>query len=112
MKILSQIDGDYMLTGQSILILILKSKQSIINDIEKARFFLFEEDLFHQLIREAKLLVNYNVSIISNKIIIEINNIIIEIESIVYDELNEEELENYYQNVNEYSTLHKSVSLF
>lgn len=106
-KILSQIDGDYMLTGQSIFNFDFeKSKQSIINDIEKARFFLFEEDLFHQLIREAKLLVNYNVSIISNKIIIEINNIIIEIESIVYDELNEEELENYYQNVNEYSTLH------
>lgn len=57
------------------------------------------------MIREAKLLVNYNVSIISNKIIIEINNTIIEIESIIYDELNEEELENYYQNISEYSSL-------
>ncbi|EMG46814.1 hypothetical protein G210_2934, partial [Candida maltosa Xu316] len=105
-KILSQIDGDYMLTGQSVFQFdFKKSKQNIINDIEKARFFLFEEDLFHQLIREAKLLVNYNVSIISNKIIIEIHNVIIEIESIVYDELNEEELENYYQNISEYSSL-------
>lgn len=105
-KILSQIDGDYMLTGQSVFQFDFKSsKQNIINDIEKARFFLFEEDLFYQLIREAKLLVNYNVSIISNKIIIEINNTIIEIESIIYDELNEEELENYYQNISEYSSL-------
>ncbi|RCK55963.1 Mediator of RNA polymerase II transcription subunit 17 [Candida viswanathii] len=105
-KILSQIDGDYMLTGQSVFQFdYRKSKQSIINDIEKARFFLFEEDLFYQLIREAKLLINYNVSIISNKIIIEINNTIIEIESIVYDELNEEDLENYYQNISEYSSL-------
>lgn len=105
-KILSQIDGDYMLTGQLVFQFDFKSsKQNIINDIEKARFFLFEEDLFYQLIREAKLLVNYNVSIISNKIIIEINNTIIEIESIIYDELNEEELENYYQNISEYSSL-------
>ncbi|RCK60828.1 Mediator of RNA polymerase II transcription subunit 17 [Candida viswanathii] len=105
-KILSQIDGDYMLTGQSVFQFdYKKSKQSIINDIEKARFFLFEEDLFYQLIREAKLLINYNVSIISNKIIIEINNTIIEIESIIYDELNEEDLENYYQNISEYSSL-------
>ena len=105
-KILSQIDGDYMLTGQSVFQFDFKSsKQNIINDIEKARFFLFEEDLFYQLIREAKLLVNYNVSIISNKIIIEINNTIIEIESIIYGELNEEELENYYQNISEYSSL-------
>lgn len=105
-KILSQIDGDYMLTGQSVFQFDFDtSKQNIINDIERARFFLFEEDLFYQLIREAKLLVNYNVSIISNKIIIEINNTIIEVESIIYDESNEEELENYYQNISTYSSL-------
>ncbi|RLV92143.1 Mediator of RNA polymerase II transcription subunit 17 [Spathaspora sp. JA1] len=108
-RILSEIDGDYMLTGQSIFQYdFTKSKTNIINDIETARFFLFEEDLFYQLTREAKMLINYNVSIISNKIIIEINKEIIEIESVVYDELNEEELSNYYQNINAYSSINNS----
>ncbi|KAK6457789.1 mediator of RNA polymerase II transcription subunit 17 [Scheffersomyces xylosifermentans] len=105
-KILSEIDGDFMLTGQSVFENKFNgSSQPIINDIEKARFFLFEEDLFYQLTREAKSLINYNVSIISNKIIIEINNEIIEIESVVYDENNDDELNNYYQNINTYSSI-------
>ncbi|KAG2733716.1 hypothetical protein G9P44_003241 [Scheffersomyces stipitis] len=105
-KILSEIDGDFMLTGQSLFENdFSSSKDQIINDIEKARFFLFEEDLFYQLTREAKTLINYNVSIISNKIIIEINNEIIEIESVVYDENNDDELNNYYQNINAYSSI-------
>lgn len=106
-KILSKIDDDYMLTGQSIFEnnFINTSKHTIINDIEKARFFLFEEDLFYQLTREAKYLINYNVLIIANKIIIEINNEIIEIESIMYDEDNEDELNNYYQNINQLSSI-------
>mmetsp|Transcript_1780 Transcript_1780/g.2114 ORF Transcript_1780/g.2114 Transcript_1780/m.2114 type:complete len:586 (-) Transcript_1780:38-1795(-) len=106
-KILSKIDDDYMLTGQSIFEnnFINTSKYRIINDIEKARFFLFEEDLFYQLTREAKYLINYNVLIIANKIIIEINNEIIEIESIMYDENNEDELNNYYQNINQLSSI-------
>ncbi|EGW34921.1 mediator of RNA polymerase II transcription subunit 17 [Spathaspora passalidarum NRRL Y-27907] len=108
-RILSEIDGDYMLTGQSIFQYdFTKSKTNIINDIERARFFLFEEDLFYQLTREGKMLINYNVSIISNKIIIEINKEIIEIESVVYDELNEEELSNYYQNINAYSSINNT----
>lgn len=95
-----------MLTGQSLFENdFSSSKDQIINDIEKARFFLFEEDLFYQLTREAKTLINYNVSIISNKIIIEINNEIIEIESVVYDENNDDELNNYYQNINAYSSI-------
>ncbi|KAK6464852.1 mediator of RNA polymerase II transcription subunit 17 [Scheffersomyces coipomensis] len=106
-KILSEIDGDFMLTGQSIFENNFNnnSNAQIINDIEKARFFLFEEDLFYQLTREAKTLINYNVSIISNKIIIEINHEIIEIESVFYDENNDDELNNYYQNINSYSSL-------
>lgn len=108
-RILSEIDGDYMLTGQTVFQFDFgKSQQNIINDIEKARFFLFEEDLFYQLTREAKILINYNVSIISNKIIIEINNEIIEIESVVYDELNEEELQNYYQNISTFSSMNNT----
>lgn len=102
-KILSKIDDDFMLTGQSTFDKNFDS--NLINDIEKARYFLFEEDLFFQLTREAKSLINYNVSIISNKIIIEINNEIIEIESVVYDESNDDILKNYYQNINTYSSL-------
>ncbi|KAK6202603.1 mediator of RNA polymerase II transcription subunit 17 [Scheffersomyces amazonensis] len=105
-KILSEIDGDFMLTGQSTFENEFNSSNTkLINDIEKARYFLFEEDLFYQLTREAKTLINYNVSIISNKIIIEINHEIIEIESVTYDENNEDILNNYYQNINTYSSI-------
>lgn len=108
-KILSEIDDDFMLTGQSVFENTFEqSKDKVINDIEKARFFLFEEDLFYQLIREAKSLNNYYVSIISNKIIIQINHEIIEIESVVYDESNDDELNNYYQNINSYSAINNT----
>lgn len=106
-KILSKIDNDFMLTGQSLFekkCMEDKSEHKVINDIERARYFLFEEDLFYHLIREAKNLISYNVSIISNKIIIEIYDQIIEIESVIYDENNEEELSNTYQNINKESS--------
>lgn len=106
-KILSNFDVDYILTGQSNFdetrSRFQASTHKIINDIEKARYFLFEEDLFYQLTREAKNLINYNVSIISNKIIIEIKNEIIEIESVVFDESNDDDID--YQNINQYSTI-------
>lgn len=107
-KILSKIDDDFMLTGQSRFeseLITQNSQHKIVNDIEKARFFLFEEDLFYHLTREAKSLINYNVSLISNKILIEINNEIIEIESVMYDENNVDDLQNTYQNTNELSSL-------
>lgn len=106
-RILSKIDDDFMLTGQSLFekdMLNQSSDSRVINDIERARYFLFEEDLFYHLIREAKNLINYNVTIISNKIIIEIHDQVVEIESVVYDESNEEELENIYQNINQESS--------
>ncbi|QEO21360.1 hypothetical_protein [Candidozyma auris] len=106
-KILSKFDDDYMLTGQSVFdksALEDKSPHRIINEIEKARYFLFEDDLLYHLIREAKYLINYNVSIIANKIVIEIHDMVIEIESVIFDENNEEELENAYQNINKESS--------
>lgn len=106
-KVLSKIDDDFMLTGQSLFekdALKDKYEFQVINDIEKARYFLFEDDLFYHLIREAKNLINYNVSIISNKIILEVHDQIIEVESVVYDEENEEELNNTYQNINKESS--------
>lgn len=106
-RVLSKIDDDFMLTGQSLFdkdALADKNEHKVIDDIERARYFLFEDDLFYHLIREAKNLINYNVSIISNKIIIEIHDQIIEVESVVYDEQNEEELNNTYQNINKESS--------
>lgn len=106
-RILSKFDDDYMLTGQSVFeksVLEEKSPHRIINEIEKARYFLFEDDLLYHLIREAKYLINYNVSIVSNKVVIEIHDQVIEIESVVFYENNEEELENAYQNINEESS--------
>lgn len=110
-KVLSKIDNDFMLTGQSVFdksSIQERSEHKVINDIERARYFLFENDLFYHLIREAKNLINYNVSIISNKIVIEVYDQIIEIESAVYDESNEEDLENVYQNINEESSKNNS----
>lgn len=106
-RILSKIDDDYMLTGQSVFdkkALEIFSDDPVVSDIERARFFLFEEDLFYHLTREAKNLMNYNISIISNKIIVDLIDQIIEIESVVYDENNEEELMNLYQNTSKESS--------
>lgn len=103
-RILSKIDGIYSLTGQ------LQFKYEaheaglgLIYDIDKARYFLFEEDLFYQLTREAKTLINYNVNIISDKIILEVNDEIIEFELVAYDEATADDLD--YLNVNQYSSI-------
>lgn len=102
-KVLSKIDDDYMLTGQlQFRADSVRPAGNVVDEIDRTRYFLFEEDLFYQLTREAKTLINYNVSIISNKIIIEVHNNIIEIEAMVYDE-NDDEL--MYQNINRESSL-------
>ncbi|KAI5967453.1 SRB4 [Candida theae] len=105
-RVLSKIeDSDYMVTGQSIFDhKYKKSPHDIINDIEMARFFLFEEDLFYQLSREAAILLSYSVSVTTNKVSIETGNEIIEIESVPYDN-DEEGLENSYQNVSSISSI-------
>lgn len=105
-RVLSRIDSDYMLTGQSAFDYnYSKSSHDIINEIEMARFFLFEEDLFYQISREASILFSYNVSVTAEKVSIETENEIVEFENVLYDEANEEELENYYQNVSSMSSI-------
>lgn len=105
-RILTKVEDDYFLTGQSLFDKKFagQSTNSIIDDIEKARYFVFQEDLFYHLTREAKGLINYNILIISNKIIIEVDNELIEIESVVFDEDDEETLNNLYQNTNKLSS--------
>ncbi|KAI5961761.1 SRB4 [Candida margitis] len=103
-RMLSRIDSDFMLTGQSVFdYKCKKSSHDIINEIEMARFFLFEEDLFYQISREAAILFSYNVSATTDKVTIGTENEIIEFENVLYDDANEEELENYYQNVSSLS---------
>ena len=105
-RILSRIDSDFMLTGQSSFDYKYKnSSHEIINEIEMARFFLFEEDLFYQISREASILLSYNVSVTDDKVSIETGNEIIEFESVLYDEANEEDLDNHYQNVSSISSI-------
>ncbi|KAI5966251.1 SRB4 [Candida pseudojiufengensis] len=107
-RILSKVegDGDLIITGQSSFKIELNdSKLDLINDIEKARLFLFEEELFYQLINEAKLLITYNVTSSSNKITLELDDHVIEIENMIYDESIEEEMSKAYQNVNASSSI-------
>lgn len=105
-KILNKIDEEFMVTGiSSFKKTFTDSQFQVVNDLEKARYFLFEEDLFYFLTREAKTLINYNVSIISNKIIFEINDEIIEIEAVPFDEYNNMDID-LYQNINSYSSMH------
>lgn len=112
-RILSKIDDDFMLTGQSLFTkddLEYTSGDSVINLIERARYFFFEDDMFYHLLREARNLISYNVSIISNKIIVEIYDQIIEIENVVYDEETEEDLNNVYQNSSQQSTKNNKIA--
>ncbi|ODV95731.1 hypothetical protein PACTADRAFT_2045 [Pachysolen tannophilus NRRL Y-2460] len=53
--------------------------ESIDIKIAKARFYLFEEELFHELIREASTLISYQVQVINNVITVELHDQIIEI---------------------------------
>lgn len=107
-KILNKIDEEFMVTGISSFKKTFNSSRfQVVNDLEKARYFLFEEDLFYFLTREAKTLINYNVSIISNKIIFEIKDEIIEIEAVPFDEYyNNMDDIDLYQNINSYSSMH------
>ncbi|GEQ68777.1 hypothetical protein JCM33374_g2446 [Metschnikowia sp. JCM 33374] len=106
-RVLSKIDDDYMLTGQSALQreeLEKHTDEAVLNELETARFFLFEDDLFYHLVREAKNLIGYNVTIIGDKIIVDVHDQVLELESIYYDAENEEDLANVYQNTNRESS--------
>ncbi|QPG73356.1 hypothetical protein FOA43_000666 [Brettanomyces nanus] len=56
-----------------------KSKSKVINDIRRARFFLFEEELFYQLMREASTLTSLQVKVKSDKIMVELHHLVLEI---------------------------------
>ncbi|KAG7882633.1 hypothetical protein KL938_003056 [Ogataea parapolymorpha] len=64
-----------------------KEKEGVINEIAKARFFLFEEELFYQLLREAATLISLQVSAEEDKIVIDLHDEIIEITQVVPEEV-------------------------
>ncbi|KAI0462207.1 hypothetical protein LJB42_004295 [Komagataella kurtzmanii] len=89
-SILSKVDDEYTLTGKSNSRKYLDSLKnfqinhtSIVGEIERARFFIFEEEFFHQLLKEATELISYQVQVDGNKIVVDLGEEIIEIESVL-----------------------------
>ncbi|KAG7828478.1 hypothetical protein KL920_003615 [Ogataea angusta] len=64
-----------------------REKEGVINEIAKARFFLFEEELFYQLLREAATLISLQVSAEEDKIVIDLHDELIEITQVVPEEV-------------------------
>ncbi|OBA22483.1 hypothetical protein METBIDRAFT_38861 [Metschnikowia bicuspidata var. bicuspidata NRRL YB-4993] len=88
-RVLTKVDDDYVVTGQLAAPrgeLARHCGQPLLDAIERARFFLFEADLFFHLVREAKHLISYNVTIIADKIVVDAVDQVLEFESAVYDD--------------------------
>lgn len=80
-------DDEYSIVGESKIDEKFGSDESIRSQIEKARYFIFEEELFNQLIEEANTLIAYNVKVENeSKLSIKLNDEIIDIEYVEYDE--------------------------
>lgn len=80
-------DDEYSIIGESKIDEKFGNDDSIRSQIAKARYFIFEEELFNQLIEEASTLIAYNVKVESEtKLSINLNDEIIEIEYVEYDE--------------------------
>lgn len=54
-------------------------------EIQNARNFLFEEELFHEMLHEARNLASHRVQVTDNKIVINLYDEVLELESIDYD---------------------------
>lgn len=94
-KVLKRIDNELKTISESNIRDIFECSvpvddDSIGSEISKARFFLFEEELFHELVKEAITLLPYQVQVINNKIIMEINDEVIEIEAINFEQSEDE----------------------
>ncbi|OWB65026.1 hypothetical protein B5S33_g1459 [[Candida] boidinii] len=76
-----------------------EEKSDIVLQISKARFFLFEEELFYQLLKEATTLISLQVSIESNRIIIDLYDYVIELEAVPVP--NDDNEDDFEENVNE-----------
>lgn len=80
-------DDEFSIIGESKIDEKFSNDESIRSQIAKARYFIFEEELFNQLIGEASSLIAFNVKVESeSKISIGLQDESIEIEYVEYDE--------------------------
>jgi len=80
-------EEEHIIVGESKIDEKFDANGTIRSEIEKARYFIFEEELFNQIIEEANALVAYNVKVESeSKVSINLQDEIIEIEYVDYDE--------------------------
>lgn len=70
------------------------------SEIRNARNFLFEEELFHVMLHEARSLASHRVQVTDRKIVINMYDEILEIESIDYKSLSEEKRIQYSTRAN------------
>ncbi|VEU20965.1 DEKNAAC101807 [Brettanomyces naardenensis] len=76
-----QDESDLELVGESDIVGRIPGDQGckVLDDIRRARFFLFEEELFYQLMKEAATLISLQVKVDSGKIFVEFYHIVLEI---------------------------------
>lgn len=76
----SLINGERKFKGCSAGINIIDEEKSVEDEIKNARDFLFEEELFYEMAREARGLISHRVQIKDGKIVIKLYDEILEIE--------------------------------
>lgn len=76
----SVLNGERIFHGASSGINIIDDEQSVEDEIKNARNFLFEEELFYEMAREARSLISHRVQIKNGKIVIKLYDEILEIE--------------------------------
>jgi mediator of RNA polymerase II transcription subunit 17 len=93
-------EDDFLITGESTINDSFSKDDSIRSQIGKARFFIFEEELFSQLIDEANTLIAYDVKIENeSKFTVETSDDeIVEIEAVEYNEDIPNEDEEFHVN--------------
>lgn len=80
----SVLNGERTFQGASAGINIIKEEKSVEDEIKNARNFLFEEELFYEMAKEARSLISHRVRIQNGKIVIKLYDEILEIEFIDY----------------------------
>lgn len=84
----SSINGERKFLGRSAGINIIEYEKTVEDEIKNARDFLFEEELFFEMAKEARNLISHRVQIKDGKIVIKL-----------YDEILEIEFTNYFSDI-------------
>lgn len=80
----TMVNGERTFQGSSAGIKIIEDEKSVEDEIKNARNFLFEEELFYEMAKEARSLISHRVKIQNGKIVIKLYDEILEIEFIDY----------------------------